>query len=226
MLELTDWSVRRGSRVVLSELFLKIRPGEVVGLAGPSSGGKSSLLLSIGGRLEGCGGTARWRRQVVDLRDPALRSRVELVSEAGLGAASLTIREHLAYHAAARNLDEPDLDGALREAGLSKLADQVVATLSSGIQERLLLARAVLNRPSLVLIDHPLAHLDAVGEMILASWIERCRDRGASVMWACTDKGRLRSYCDRLLILASGSLSDSPSEAGWRGQVAAQGTGT
>ena len=201
MLELADWTVRRGGRIAAQVAELKVRRGEIVGLSGSNGAGKSSLLMSLLGARGAQGeGTLRWERAEVSSKDLIRRVGCAVLVDDRPDARDLTVTQWLRYHAAARGAPvEGPPEEAMKAMGLLSNAETRVAHLSGGLCERLLLARLLLAPAALVLIDHPLARLDAGGEFALSSLFERLRgDRKAAVLWAATDKRRLEGHCDRV----------------------------
>ena len=206
MLELTDWHVRRSGRSSIDSVSLRLRPGEVLGLSGPSGGGKTSLLLSLVGRVPSAGGMLRW--------GPEESSPERLVQRIGcaalfadeLAGGDLSVTEWLDYHAAARGATAAEASAAAQRFGLTAWRDVPVAHLPSGLRERVLLARTELGAPALVLVDHPLSNLDAAGEYALAAWVDRLRDRRAVAIWASADRTRLEGHCDRVVLLKDGRV--------------------
>ena len=192
---------------MLRGLSLAVRPGEILGLAGPSGSGKSVLLRSITGRVAAEGGRLQWRGADVDPSHRSLGQVTEVVFEESVGATDLTVNEWMAYQAAARGIATVAVGPALGAVGLRARGNEVVGELSSGFLERLLLARTLLRAPALVLVDHPLAHLDAAGEFALQAWSRGLRDARAAVLWASADRGRLQAHCDRIAIISDGRVT-------------------
>lgn len=205
MLEITDWTVRRGDRVAAAVASLKVRRGEVVGIAGPSGCGKTSLLLSLvaARAARRAAGVLRWEGAELDPAGLVRRVGCATLTDDRPDARDLSVRAWLGYHAAARGappVGPPD--AAMSSLGLLAEADTPVGWLPGGLAERLLLARLLLappdRPPGVVLIDHPLARLDAAGEFALAGLLYRLRTQRSAVLWAATDKARLERHCDRV----------------------------
>ena len=203
MLELTDWVIRRAGREVARVSELKVRRGEVVGLVGPSGKGKSSVLaaLSNTGAAKPVSGELKWERGARAPGDLVAATRCAALFDDRPDAPDLSVTDWLAYHAAACGAPAQGPEVAMKALGLKAVAELPVGTLSGGMAERLLLARLLLRPPELVLIDHPLARLDAAGEFALASLFDRLRADRAAVLWAATDQARLERHCDRLVHL-------------------------
>ncbi len=185
---------------------LKVRPGEVVGLVGPSGAGKSSLLAALANRkgASAAGGELRWDRAAVTPGELVARTGCAALFDDRPDAPDLTVAQWLAYQAAARGVADAGVASvnAQKALGITAQADTRVEHLSGGMAERLLLASLLVRRSTLVLIDHPLARLDAAGEFALASLLDlmRTTDR-AAVLWAATDRARLESHCDHVVHL-------------------------
>lgn len=212
MLSLTDWRVRRADRVVATIPELKVRPGEVVGLVGPSGSGKSSLMAALANRpgASSDGGELTWERETCSPGDLVAKTGCAALFDdrPAPEAATLTVGDWLAYQAAARKARDPEAASAAAQKalGLTAQVDTQVRHLSGGMAERLLLASLVVRPAALVLIDHPLARLDAAGEFALGALLDRFRGGGDStprsaVLWAATDRARLESHCDRVVHL-------------------------
>jgi lipoprotein-releasing system ATP-binding protein len=200
---------------VLRGIDLAVRPGEIVALLGPSGSGKSTLLQAVGlleGGFEG-----------------SIRIAGEEVAELGDGNRTRVRRDTLGFvyqfhhllpdFTALENVVIPQLvKGAGREQaeeraaallGTLGLADRVThrpSKLSGGEQQRVAVARALANRPALVLADEPTGNLDeATADIVFAEFLRLVRDEGSAALVA-THNERIAAKMDRVLRLHEGVL--------------------
>lgn len=194
-----------GATVVLDGVDLEVAPGEKLAVIGPSGSGKTTLLALLGGLAKPTAGevlVAGSRLQ--GLAGPHLGVAVVLQ---GYGLVSLlTASENveIAVRAAGGTIVEARDESAraLADVGLASHANQLVDELSGGQQQRVAVARALAQRPRILLADEPTAELDAkMRSLVLARMLE-VTDRGAALVLATHDPD-VASRCDRILDLRS-----------------------
>lgn len=203
--------VARGGRTVLPRLDLEVPAGQLVGLLGPSGGGKSTLLRSIvgaqrvaAGEVEVLGLPAGHRR---------LRSRVGYLTQSVSVYEDLTVAENLRYFGTVIGAPADDVARVLREVDLADRGDSVVAELSGGQRSRVSLAVALLGRPELLVLDEPTVGLDPVLRRDLWQLFRSLADRGATLLVSSHVMDEA-TRCDRLVllhegrVLADGSLTE------------------
>ena len=174
VLRLTDVSVRRGRRTVLSGINLTLHRGEVVAVVGANGAGKSTLLQLCAGLLRTSGGGIE--------RTPSFGYAPQLDSLAPL----LTVDEHLRLFGAARGIRQGRSVSTghrlLTRLGWTARGDQIAGTLSGGTQQKLNVALAQLDAPDLLLLDEPYQGLDALAYEDLWALISAWRASGAGVL--------------------------------------------
>jgi heme ABC exporter ATP-binding subunit CcmA len=196
---------RFGRQVALGpvDVILPVR-GRLAVLGG-NGAGKTTLLRvlataarPVDGRLELLGLDASRQRD-------RLRARLGYLGhQAGLYP-SLTALENLEFFATLHGLGRRDAEAALALVRLGSQGSRRVEQLSRGQQQRLALARAVLHRPELLVLDEPDASLDGEGRDLLAGLFE-----GRTVVMATHDAGLARALCDRAMLLKAGRDSGNP----------------
>lgn len=195
MLRLDAVSKRYGTRLVLRDISLTLEAGSVLLLAGANGAGKSTLLRLAAGLAQPSSGTVV--RPEADAAIGYLGHATGLYL--GLSALdNLTFWQRL-YKADAR---PATLLAALERVGLAARARDRAATFSRGMAQRLNLARLLLQRPELMLLDEPDTGLDAESSALLAEEIAAARARGAAVLWASHQVERDGSLADRVIELA------------------------
>lgn len=222
-----DLRVRRGRRDVLQlhDVELVVPRGQVVGLLGPSGGGKSTFLRAVVGVQE------QVRGEITVLGHPAgsapLRRRVGYVTQAPSTYQDLTVRQNLRYFAAlaaggrGRGAVREAADRALEQVHLTGAADQRVRDLSGGQASRVSLAAALVGEPDLLVLDEPTVGLDPVLRRDLWRLFEGLAATGVTLLVSSHVLDEA-SRCDRLLLLREGRLLADDTPAGLLERTGAQ----
>jgi ABC-2 type transport system ATP-binding protein len=209
-LELRGLRHRFGDALVLDGLALRVQPGEIVGLLGPNGSGKSTTLRVLTGMLVPDAGEILLDGEPIDPGGRRLRQHAGVVFQAGSLDARLSARENLSLSAALyglpRALSRERIDELLAFTALAERAGDLVGEFSGGMKRRLELARALLHRPSLLIMDEPTTGLDE--RFFRQTWerIEALRaERGLSVLLT-THRSEEAERCDRVAIVDRGRV--------------------
>ena len=204
----------RGARVeVLRGVSLEVRRGEFFGLLGPNGAGKTTLFKILATLVQPESGSVEIAG-IDAVRDPGAVRRVltpVIADERSLNW-RLTGAENLRLFAALYGVPTRDREGAanrlLDTIGLTEAAHRMVGTYSSGMKQRLLIARALLSRPSVLLLDEPTRSLDPVSARDFRRFLreEIAGRQGCTVMLATHDADEALELCDRLAVLHRGRL--------------------
>ena len=216
-LELEGITQRFGRLAVLRGVDLRVDPGEVVGLIGANGAGKTTLLSIVAGLLPCNGGRRRYFGMEAQEVGGQLRSRMALVSHTAQVYARLSAIENLELFADLRRATgaaaAPTLP-LLERLGLAHAAERMAGTFSRGMMQRLALARALLGRPELLLLDEPFTALDRPGRTLLARVLLDERDNGAAVLLISHDVEALVSVADRVVLLEQGRIAGEVERSG------------
>jgi heme ABC exporter ATP-binding subunit CcmA len=152
-----------GARTVLHGLDLTLAEGDTLAVVGPNGAGKTTLLRCLAGLMRPSAGRVLLDGYQVSGRDPASRRAVGLLSHRPMLYDDLTLRENLEFAGRLHQLPDPSAaaHAALVSVGLEARAGDSPRTLSRGLLQRAALARALLHRPRLLLLDEPFTGLDA-----------------------------------------------------------------
>lgn len=200
---------------VLRGVDLKVQPGEIVALLGPSGSGKSTLLQAVGLLEGGFQGSIRLDGREASELDDEGRTRVRrellgFVYQFHHLLPEFNARENVILPQLVRGADMRSAaaraDELLGKLGLSQRLDHRPSKLSGGEQQRVAVARAIANRPPLVLADEPTGNLDeATADNVLAQFVKLVRGEGSAALVA-THNERLAAKMDRVLRLHEGRL--------------------
>ena len=198
---------RFGAVGALEPLDLTVPAGESVLLLGPNGAGKSTLLRLLATLLRPSSGGLRLFGEAPEA--PALRRRIGFLSHQTFLYDHLTGRENLLFYGRLYGLPDPGgaAEEALRAARLGPRGGDCVGTYSRGMQQRLAIARALLHRPELVLLDEPFTGLDRESARHLESRLREEAALGRTQVIATHDYGRSLGVSDRVLLLRDGVVA-------------------
>jgi len=200
---------RVGEKWIVQDVSLEVYRGELLALVGPSGSGKSSLLRLLNRLDEPTSGTVFLEDQ--DYRQIApqeLRQRVGMVTQRPFLFPG-DVASNLRFGPAQRGETLPDSEIAslLERVGLSGFAARNVANLSGGEQQRVSLARALANRPEILLLDEPTSALDEEAKIGVEDLIRSLVSaHGYTFVLVTHDRGQARRLCDRVAIIEAGRL--------------------
>ena len=199
-----------GDLLAVDRVSFAVRPGEVYGLLGPNGAGKTTTIRMILGLLRPTSGEATIAGYTSATHPDEVKRRVGLVSASSGLYQWLSVREMLLYFAdlygtppadAARELDR--LSALL---GLGDLLRRRCATLSTGQKQRVHLARALIHRPPVLLLDEPTLGLDVLGSQVIVEYVGLLRDEGKAAIVTTHRLDEAERLCDRFGLMHQGRL--------------------
>lgn len=199
-----------GDVVAVNDFDLTISPGQVYGLLGPNGSGKTTTVNVICALLNPTSGTCRVMG--VDVRkDPsAARAQIGVVPQETALYNDLSALENLQFHARLYRVPRAERRGRIDEVldlvGLSGRRGDRVGTFSGGMQRRLALARAMLTRPRLLILDEPTLGVDVQSRNALWERIRAHADDGGTVLLTTNYMEEAQALADDLAIIDQGQL--------------------
>ncbi len=190
---------------------LRVETGEVFGILGPNGAGKTTTMRMLATLLEPTSGTATvlGHDLVREAREIRRRLGAVLSGERSLYW-KLTARENLEYFAALYHVPRAETRARivqiLEQVHLTDRADDYVEKFSTGMRQRLVLARALLPAPSLLLLDEPTVGLDPQAARDLRERVLQLRDEGRTVLLTTHDMEEADQLCDRIAIVDHGKV--------------------
>lgn len=200
---------RFGIRWVLRGVTLHVDVGEVVGLLGANGSGKSTVLRVVGTLLKPNAGSVTVNGRDVVREASAVREQVGYLAHIAGLYDDLTARENLRFAADMLGMDPSPVDGILERVALSHVAGDRVRGFSAGMQRRLALARLILRRPQVLLLDEPYSNLDADGVALMNGVIGEIIAAGGTALVALHELAPARGILDRTVTLVNGRADDS-----------------
>lgn len=206
-------------RPVLREVDLAVEPGELVAIAGPNGGGKTTLVRLTLGLERPSRGSVRL------FGEPAHRSqrhtRLGYVAQRSYVAttAPVTVHELVAAGRVAaggmlgplRSRDRRVVDEAIARVGLTHEADSPVRLLSGGQQQRASIAKALACEPELLVLDEPTTGVDAEAQEALAALLDRLhRELAVTILYVSHEFGAVERFVERLVLVRGGIVFDGP----------------
>jgi ABC-2 type transport system ATP-binding protein len=198
-----------GAMIALQDLSFAILPGEIVGLLGPNGAGKTTTINMILGVLEPSAGSVQIGDFDLGRRRAQALERTNFAAVYAALPGNLTVRENLMFFgllygitALRRRVDE-----MLDTFDLVRLRDTKCGLLSSGEQTRAALAKALLNRPQLLLLDEPTASLDPSAAQLIRARIKALADQeNCGILWTSHNMYEVEAVCNRVLFLSHGQM--------------------
>lgn len=205
-----------GGRILFDDMHITAPGGSVTALLGPNGSGKSTMLRLIAGTLRGEVETlALDGDSLTVMRRRERAQRVAFVEQEWSAAEGMTGRDivglgllphrgWLSFDGA--EADAAATDAAMLRAGALEFADRDAATLSGGERQRVNLARALAQRPTLLLCDEPTNHLDIRAQLDALVLLDRLARDGMTVLAALHDLNHAAAFADRVVVIADGHV--------------------
>ncbi|MBZ5728108.1 MAG: ABC transporter ATP-binding protein [Acidobacteriia bacterium] len=218
MIQVQNLTHRYGDRVALANVAFEVKKGEIFGLLGPNGGGKSTLFRILSTMMVPTEGRAVIGGHDVE-RDPAaVRRQVGVVFQSQSLDKALTVEENLRAQGHLHGLSGAELRDRMARAmdrlGLEDRRKDLVETLSGGLRRRVEIAKALLHRPQVLLMDEASTGLDPAARRDLSRHVETLRTDDGVTILLTTHILEEADRCDRLVLLHQGKIvtAGSPRE--------------
>jgi spermidine/putrescine transport system ATP-binding protein len=209
-IELRGVSKRYGGNVALRDISLQIEDGEFFCLLGPSGCGKTTTLNLIGGFVGPTDGTIWLRGERIDTLPPHKRP-VNTVFQSYALFPHMSVRDNVAFGLRMDRVKRTEarrrVDEALALVGLEEFGDRTPAQLSGGQQQRVAVARALVKRPAVLLLDEPLGALDLkLRQRLQVELSQIHREVGTTFVYVTHDQEEAMSMADRIAVMNLGAI--------------------
>jgi ABC-2 type transport system ATP-binding protein len=212
-----------GSRQALSNVNFEVKAGEIFGLLGPNGGGKSTLFRILSTMMVPTGGRAEVAGHDV-ARDPAaVRRAIGVVFQTQSLDKALTVAENLRAQGHLHGMSGPQLRDRMQQVmerlGLADRRNDIVETLSGGLKRRVEIAKGLLHRPVVLLMDEASTGLDPGARRELWQYVEELRSREGVTILLTTHILDEADRCDRLALLHQGRVVAEGTPAHLRSRI-------
>jgi ABC-2 type transport system ATP-binding protein len=203
-LEVEHLTKRFEERIAVDDLSFGVAPGEVFGFLGPNGAGKTTtvrMLVTLIAPTSGSAVVAGIRLAPENALE--IRQRIAVMPENPGLYLRLTVSENLEYFAGLYGITDAKerIGHALEAVNLGRRADDLCASLSKGLRQRVGLARTLLNDPAIVFLDEPTSGLDPVASREVHQLLDGLRERGVTVFLTTHRLEEAERFCDRVAIL-------------------------
>ena len=204
MLSARHLTRRFGDRVAVDDVSFELVPGEIFALLGPNGAGKTTTLRMLAGLIAPSSGDVQLGGETMTRHNaPRLRSRIGCLTETPGLWERLTVRQNLLVYARLHGLPHAGaaVDEALEAFGLRDRAADAAAELSKGLKQRVALARTLLHRPDIVLLDEPTAGLDPESARDVRELVQRLRNERRTIVLSSHNLDEVERMADRVAVV-------------------------
>ncbi len=210
MIQVKNLTHRYGDRVALSNVSFEVKKGEIFGLLGPNGGGKSTLFRILSTMMVPTEGQALIAGFDVERNPGEVRRHVGVVFQTQSLDKALTVEENLRaqghLHGLSGAILRDRMERAMEQLGLSDRRKDLVEALSGGLRRRVEIAKALLHKPQVLLMDEASTGLDPAARRELSKHVENLREGEGVTILLTTHILSEADRCDRLVLLHQGKI--------------------
>ncbi len=201
---------KRGEIRAVDGVSFRCQPGQIYGLLGANGAGKTTTLRLLATILQPTDGSARVAGFDITEQPEQVRTKIGFLSTATALYGRLTARELVEYFGRLNGLN----GGALRRRtdelfallGISDFADRRCDKLSTGMKQKVSIARTLVHDPPVMIFDEPTVGLDVMAARTIVGFIRDCRNRGKTVIFSTHVMSEAEKLCDTIAIIHNGKL--------------------
>lgn len=197
---------RFGKKTALNQIQFNVDKGEIFGFLGPSGAGKTTLINILTGQLKADEGTTQLLGKDTKDLTPEDLAHIGLVGDSSGYYEKLSLEKNLIVYAKIYGLPNSRVDEVLEQVGLLESKKTIAEKLSTGMRQRMFLARALLNRPELLFLDEPTSGLDPMTSKKIHRLLEELKAAGTTIFLTTHDMVEATELCDRISLLNQGDL--------------------
>ena len=195
-----------GQKVALEEISFEVKKGEIFGFLGPSGSGKTTMIKILTGQLNADSGQTELLGKVSEKLTPADLEQIGLVSDTSGFYEKLSLYKNLQAYAKLYGKPNARVDEVLKQVDLYDSKNLAAEKLSTGMKQRMFLARALINKPQVLFLDEPTSGLDPTTSKKIHELLLDLKEAGTTIFLTTHDMNEATLLCDRLSLLNRGHL--------------------
>lgn len=214
MIKVERVTKRFGDNIALNQISFSINEGEIFGFLGPSGSGKTTMINILTGQLQANRGKTELLGKDSQKLLPSDFEELGLVGDTSGYYEKLSLYNNLLLFARLYGVSKSRIEEILKQVGLYDSKDTPSEKLSTGMRQRMLLARALINYPKVLFLDEPTSGLDPTTSKKIHKLLQELKERGTTIFLTTHDMNEATLLCDNLALLNKGDLIEqgSPSE--------------
>lgn len=198
-----------GSFKAISSLTFEVNKGEILGFLGPSGSGKTTTINILTGQLTpDQGQSSILGKSSTNLNEKDL-ANIGLITENSGYYEKLSLYDNLLFFAKLYDVPQGDLDDLMKRVGLYDRRKTLVEKLSTGMKQRMLLVRAIINKPQVLFLDEPTSGLDPSTSKSIHELIKELQAEGTTIFLTTHDMHEATILCDKIVLLNKGQIVEA-----------------
>ena len=193
-------------KIALEEISFEVKKGEIFGFLGPSGSGKTTMIKILTGQLNADNGQTELLGKVSEKLTPADLELIGLVSDTSGFYEKLSLYKNLQAYAKLYGKPNARVDEVLKQVDLYDSKNLAAEKLSTGMKQRMFLARALINKPQVLFLDEPTSGLDPTTSKKIHELLLDLKESGTTIFLTTHDMNEATLLCDRLSLLNRGHL--------------------
>ena len=193
-------------KIALEEISFEVKKGEIFGFLGPSGSGKTTMIKILTGQLNADNGQTELLGKVSEKLTPADLELIGLVSDTSGFYEKLSLYKNLQAYAKLYGKPNARVDEVLKQVDLYDSKNLAAEKLSTGMKQRMFLARALINKPKVLFLDEPTSGLDPTTSKKIHELLLELKEAGTTIFLTTHDMNEATLLCDRLSLLNRGHL--------------------
>lgn len=213
IIHVEDLVKKFGQQTALDGISFAIEEGEIFGFLGPSGSGKTTTINILTGQLLADSGVAHvFGKEARALTSHDL-AKIGIVSDTSGFYEKLTLYKNMQVYSKWHGVADTYVDELLKRVGLYESRNKPAEKLSTGMKQRMLLARALINRPQFLFLDEPTSGLDPATSRMIHEWLLELKAQGTTIFLTTHDMQEATILCDRVALLYQGKLVETDQPA-------------